>query len=148
MQHLFDPGQHFFTQAHAATAALRHEGAQGADQAGIGVGGIDHQAHFGLPALFHMVRQILQLTGLLDQLPGAAQQHVAGFGQHRLASVDAQQRHPQLVLHACHGVAHRGLRTVQRFGRLGKTTVIDHRLQGPPLIQGNARRFHLRLLLS
>ncbi|MNC59657.1 hypothetical protein D3C75_1094800 [compost metagenome] len=92
--------------------------------------------------------QVFQLAGLFDQLPRAAQQDVPGFSQHRLAPVDAQQWHAQLVLHARHGVAHRGLRAVQCFGRLGKSTVIDYRLQGPPLIQGNARRFHLRLLLS
>ncbi|MNE18475.1 hypothetical protein D3C80_1115160 [compost metagenome] len=95
-----------------------------------------------------MVGKVFELAGLLDQVARAAQQHVAGFGEYRLAPVDAQQRYAELVLHARHGIAHRGLRAVQGLRGLGKTTVIDHRLQGPPLIQGNARRFHLRLLLS
>ena len=37
------------------------------------------------------------------------QQHATGFCQHRLASVDAQQRHAELVLHAGHGIADRRL---------------------------------------
>ena len=95
-----------------------------------------------------MVGQVFQLAGLLDQLPGAAQQHAAGFGEHCLAAVDAQQRHAELVLHAGHGVADRGLGPMQRFGGLGETAVVDHRLQGAPLIQGHAGRFHEGLLLS
>jgi hypothetical protein len=127
---------------------LRHERGQRADQAGAGVGGVDHQAHFGFPALFHVVGQVFQLAGLFHQLPRAAQQHAAGLGQHRLAAVDAQQRHAELLLHAGHGVAHRRLRAVQRLGGLGEAAVIDHGLQGSPLIKGYARRFHLSLLLS
>ncbi|MNY82256.1 hypothetical protein D3C86_2242390 [compost metagenome] len=49
--------------------------------------------------------QVFELTGLFHQLPGTAQQHPAGFGQHGFASVDAQQRHAELILHAGHGVA-------------------------------------------
>jgi hypothetical protein len=40
------------------------------------------------------------------------------------------------------------LRTVQRFGGLGETTVVDHGLQCSPLIKGHAGRFHEWLLLS
>ncbi len=71
----------------------------------FGVGGVDHQAHLGLPALLHVVGQVFELAGLLHQLPRAPQQHLAGFGEHRLASVDAQQRHAELILHAGHGIA-------------------------------------------
>ncbi|MNI51390.1 hypothetical protein D3C73_1061160 [compost metagenome] len=99
--------QHFLAQAHPAATALRHERGQGADEAGAWVSGIDHQAHFGFPALLHVMGQVFELTGLFHQLPGAAQQHAAGFGQHGFASVDAQQRHAELILHACHGVADR-----------------------------------------
>ncbi|MNR45166.1 hypothetical protein D3C85_1639860 [compost metagenome] len=69
MQYFLDAGQHFLAQAHPATTALRHEGGQGADQARAGIGRVHHQAHFGLPALLHMVGQVLELAGLLDQLP-------------------------------------------------------------------------------
>jgi hypothetical protein len=37
---------------------------------------------------------------------------------------------------------------VQGFGRLGKASMVDHGLQGAPLIKGHAGRFHLSLLLS
>ncbi|MDT4835627.1 hypothetical protein FQZ97_693000 [compost metagenome] len=146
-QYLLDAGQHLLAQAHAAAAALRHEGGEGAHQAGIGIGGVHHQAHLGFPALFHVVGQFLELAGLLDQLPGAAQQHLAGLGQYRLAAFDAQQGHAELFLHARDRVAHRGLRAVGGFGRLGEATVIHHCLQGSPLVQGYARGFHALLLL-
>ena len=86
--------------------------------------------------------EVFELAGLLDQLPGAAQQHAARLGEHRLASVDPQQRHAELILHACHGVADRRLRAMEDFGGLSKAAVIDHRLQGAPLIKGHAGRFH------
>ncbi|MCY1559647.1 hypothetical protein D9M68_967020 [compost metagenome] len=73
LEHLLDARQHFLAQAHAAAAALRHEGGQCPYQAGAGVGGIDYQAHFGLPTLFHVVGQVFQLAGLFHQLPRAAQ---------------------------------------------------------------------------
>ena len=145
-QRFLDAGEHFLAQQHATAAALRHEGGQRADDPRGGVGGVHHQAHLGFPALFHVVRQLLQLPGLLDQLPRTAQQYFAGLGQHRLASVDAQQRHAELFLHARHGIADRRLRAVQGFRGLGEAAVVDHRLQGPPLVQGYAWRFHFRLL--
>jgi hypothetical protein len=37
---------------------------------------------------------------------------------------------------------------MQCLGGLGKPAVIDHCLQGSPLVKGYARRFHLSLLLS
>ncbi|VVO37335.1 hypothetical protein PS691_05426 [Pseudomonas fluorescens] len=147
-QHFFDPGQHFFAQAHPAAPALRHERSQGTHQSGIRVGRVDHQPHFGFPALLHMVRQVFELAGLFDQLPRATQQHLAGFGQHGFTAVDTQQRHAELVLHARHGIADGGLRAVQRFRCLGEATVVDHGLQCPPLIKGNAGRFQDGLLLS
>jgi len=104
-QHFLDAGQHLFTQTHATAAALRHKGGQGTHQPGVGVGSVDHQAHLGFPALFHVMGEVFELAGLLDQLPRAAQQHAAGLGQHRLAAVNAQQRHAELILHAGHGVA-------------------------------------------
>jgi len=51
-------------------------------------------------------------------------------------------------LHTGHGVAHRRLRTVQRFGRLGEAAMVDHGLQRAPLIEGNAGRFQEGLILS
>ena len=109
LYHLLHAGQHFLAQAHPAATALRHKGGQRPHQACVGVSGIHHQAHLGFPALFHMVGQVFQLAGLFDQLPRAPQQHVTGFGEHGFAPVDAQQRHTQLLLHARHGVADRGL---------------------------------------
>ncbi|MNC19956.1 hypothetical protein D3C75_678960 [compost metagenome] len=107
VHHFLDARQHFFTQAYPAATALRHERGQGAYQAGTGVGGIDHQAYLGLPALFHVVGKVFELAGLLDQVARTAQQDIAGLGEHRLAAVDAQQRHAKLLLHAGHGVADR-----------------------------------------
>ncbi len=104
-QHFFYPRQHFLAQAHAATAALRDEGGQCPDQPCGRVGGVNHQAYLGFPALIHVVGQVFQLAGLLDQLPRTAQQHVAGLGEYGLASVDAQQRHVELFLHPRNGVA-------------------------------------------
>ena len=147
-QYFLDPGQHLLTQAHTAAAALRHEGGQGADEVGGGVGGIHHQAHLGFPALFHVVSQIFQLAGLLDQLPRAAQQHVAGLGEYGFAPVDAQQRYAELFLHARHGIADRGLRAVQYIGSLGEAALIHHGLQRAPLIQGYTRSFHHIILLE
>ncbi len=105
-QHFFDPRQHFFAQPHPTATTLWHERRQGANEAGVGVGRVDHQAHFRFPALLHVVGQVFQLAGLFHQLPGTAQQYAAGFGQHGLAPIDAQQRHAELILHAGHGVAH------------------------------------------
>ena len=147
-QQLLNTRQHLFTKAHAATAALRHEGGEGAHQAGIRISRVDHQAHFGFPALFHMVGEVFQLAGVFHQLARATQQHFTCVGEDRLAPVDAQQRYAKLVLHAGHGVAHRGLRTVQRFGRLGEAAMGDHGLQRAPLIEGNAGRFQDGFLLS
>ncbi len=147
-QHFLDPGEHFLAQPHAAAAALRHERGKRAHQPRGGVGGIDHQTHFGFPALLHVVGEVFELAGLLDQLPRAAQQNPAGLGEYRAAAVDAQQRHAELFLHACDRVAHRRLRAVQDFGGLGEAAVVDHGLQGAPLIKGDAGRFHPRLLLS
>ncbi|MNZ73989.1 hypothetical protein D3C78_924230 [compost metagenome] len=142
VERFLDARQHFLAQQHAAAAALRHEGGEGVDHLAGRIGGIHHQAHFGFPALFHVVRQLFQLAGLLDQLPRAAQQQGAGVGEHRLAPVDAQQRHAELLLHAGDRVADRGLRAVQGFGGLGEAAVVDHRLQGAPLFEGHAGGFH------
>ncbi|KWV87254.1 hypothetical protein PFLmoz3_03102 [Pseudomonas fluorescens] len=105
-QQLFDAGQHLFAQAHPAATALGHKGGQRANEACAGVGGIHHQAHFGFPALLHVMGEVFQLAGVFHQLAGAAQQHFTGFGQHRLAPVDTQQGDAELVLHARYGVAH------------------------------------------
>src|SRR5690606_41946424 len=88
---------------------------------------------------------VISTLSLHDALP------ISGFGEYRLASVDAQQRNAELLLHARHGVADRGLRAMQDFGGLGEAPVVDHCLQGSPLIEGYTRRFHsvvFLLLLS
>ncbi len=65
-QQFLDARQHLFTQAHAAATALRHKSAERTYQACVRVGGIDHQPHFGFPALFHMVGEVFQLAGVFD----------------------------------------------------------------------------------
>ncbi len=89
LEHFFHAGQYLLAQPNPAATAFGHEVAEGADQLGAGVGGIDHQPHLGFPTLLHVVRQLFQLAGLGDQLSRAAQQHLTGLGQHRLAPVDA-----------------------------------------------------------
>ncbi len=109
VQTLFYAGEDFFAQLYTTAAALRHEGVQRAGQAVGRVGGVYHQAYFCLPALVHLAGQHLQLAGLGDQMPGAAQQRSAGFGQYRLAAFYFQQRDAQLFLHAGNGVTDRRL---------------------------------------
>jgi hypothetical protein len=141
-QHFLDTRQHFLAQTHAATATLRHERGQRADNPRTWIGGVDHQPNLGFPTLFHVMGEIFQLAGLFHQLSRTTQQHAAGLGEHGFTPIDAQQRHAELVLHTGDGVTHRRLRTVQGLGGLGESAVVDHGLQCSPLIQGHAGRFH------
>ncbi len=141
-ERLLDAGQHLLAQQYAATAALRHEGGEGFDHLAGRIGGVQDQAYLGFPALLHVMSQFLELAGLLDQLPRAAQEQGACFGEHCLASVDAQQRYAELLLHAGDRVADRRLRAVQCFGRLSEAAVVDDRLQGTPLLESYAGGFH------
>ena len=70
-QNLFDARQDFFAQPHTTATALRHKSGQGAHQSCIRVGGVNHQPHFGFPALFHVVGEVFKLAGLFDQLARA-----------------------------------------------------------------------------
>ncbi len=143
VQQLFNPGQDFLTQLYPAALALRNESLQRPRQTLGRVRSFDHQLYLRFPALVHVPGQLFELLGLLEQMAGAAQQGRASLGQLSLASDNLQQRDAQLLLHPRHGVADRRLGAVQHLRRLGKAAMIDYRLQGSPLLQGDAWCFHL-----
>ena len=90
-----------------------------------------------LPARRQAAGRAFQRAGFLQQRFGAPVQHLAGRRQMRLAADDLEYLHAEQRLDLLHGIGHRRLALVQRFGGLGIAAGIDHGQQGAPLFQGN-----------
>jgi molybdate transport system substrate-binding protein len=92
----------------------------------------------GLPVLRHHRRAALEGGGLLEQRARAPLQHLPRLGDHGLAAADLEDPHVEKRRDLLHCVGDRRLALVHRRRGLRVAAGLDDRLQGAPLLEGDA----------